>query len=192
MTEEATFEGKTVKLGVDIDLSDKVWIPIGQGARKNNISATEAQAGSLTGRDFNDTTDFKDDTYEYLYLGGYYFAKRSLNGQTTTYHKSDSGDPEGHSFQGTFDGQGHKIIGLSDIGYTPLDVLVYANSSKMVKGYTFGLFGKVSGDVTIKNIVFEDVSILGVYYSNSGLVRADIDLRRCGCWFCSWNRNVNY
>jgi len=172
----ATFAGKTVKLGVDIDLSDKVWIPIGQGARKNNIPATEEQAGSATGRLYNPTTDFKDLTHEYLYLGGYYFAKRSLASPTTIeYLKSDSGDPEGHSFQGTFDGQGHTIIGLSDIGYTPLDVLVYANSSKMVKGYTFGLFGKVSGNVTIKNIVFEDVSILGVYYSESGLVRADID-----------------
>lgn len=175
----ATFAGKTVKLGVDIDLSDKVWIPIGQGARKDNILVTEAaKVNELSAklRDYNDTTDFKDQTHEYLYLGGYYFAKKSLGQQPTIeYFKSDSGDPEGHSFQGTFDGQGHKIIGLSDIGYTPLDVLVYANSKKMVKGYTFGLFGKVSGNVTIKNIVFEDVSILGVYYSNSGLVRADID-----------------
>lgn len=170
-----TFAGKTVKLAVDIDLSDKVWIPIGQGARKDNIAAPAGHTVIGPDRVYNETTDFKDDTHEYLYIGGYIFAKRTLDKTNTEYFKSDSGDPEGHSFQGTFDGQGHKIIGLSDIGYTPLDVLVYANSSKMVKGYTFGLFGKVSGDVTIKNIVFEDVSILGVYYSSSGLVRADID-----------------
>ena len=75
-------------------------------------------------------------------------------------------NPVGTFFAGTFDGQGHKITGLSDVGYTPKSALVYANSSRVLKGYTFGLFGVVIGDVTVKNLVFEDVTITGTYYES--------------------------
>lgn len=54
-------------------------------------------------------------------------------------------------FAGTFDGQGHKIIGLSDIGYIP-EAFVYASSTDVLNGYTFGLFGKVKGGATVKNL----------------------------------------
>lgn len=81
-------------------------------------------------------------------------------------------------FAGTFDGQGHKIIGLSDIGYTP-EAFVYASSTDVLNGYTFGLFGKVKGGATVKNLTFENVQVLGYYIDlTSGTpqkVTAEID-----------------
>ena len=71
----------------------------------------------------------------------------------------DSGrvDPEEsiesiHLFKGVFDGQGHRIIGLS----AGEDYTTQAVNSE--GAYTFGLFGFVY-DATIRNIVLEDVNI---------------------------------
>ncbi|MDD4077185.1 MAG: hypothetical protein PHT03_04340, partial [Bacilli bacterium] len=71
--------------------------------------------------------------------------------------------------------QKHKIIGLSDIGYTPQTTLVYANAAGMIEGYTFGLFGVVKGNVTVKNLQFEDVAITGAYYKEGETVTAELD-----------------
>ena len=53
---------------------------------------------------------------------------------------------------------------MSDIGYTPTNTEIYANSQKVLRGYSFGLFGIVEGNVTIKNLNFENVQIVGTYY----------------------------
>lgn len=67
------------------------------------------------------------------------------------------------SFKGYFDGDNHKIIGLSDKGYYPAKPGFYENSLGMNvrNGYVFGLFGIVDG-ATIKNIKMESVDIEGI------------------------------
>lgn len=67
------------------------------------------------------------------------------------------------SFKGYFDGDNHKIIGLSDKGYYPAKSETYENSLEMLvlNGYVFGLFGIVDG-ATIKNIKMESVDIEGI------------------------------
>jgi len=102
---------------------------------------------------------------------------------------------QGNFFSGTFDGQGHKIIGLSDVGYTPTVVLTYANSSTIVTGYTFGLFGVVNGNVTVKNVTFEEVSVVGAYYQvggeeGGGLKTAEIDSVGSAIGFAFGNGNL--
>ena len=66
------FEGKTVKLDADIDLTGKVWVPIGEGVRFQKI---EVVANEWEGRAFNPDTDYKDeDGGEYYFVKGYQYA----------------------------------------------------------------------------------------------------------------------
>ncbi|HHX79646.1 MAG TPA: hypothetical protein GX692_01080 [Acholeplasmataceae bacterium] len=181
------FAGKTVKLDADIDLTGKVWVPIGEGVRKQ-VQEVEfadfqtkitrfsgvADEDDLKNRLNNHETDKNKEFEGCVYLGNYYFAQKV--GSEWKYFYSESGGVTGNFFAGTFDGQGHKIIGLSDIGYTP-NSIIYANVSRVIKAYTFGLFGIVSGDVTVKNLNFENIQIVGAYYDadEKELVLAEID-----------------
>jgi len=119
-----------------------------------------------------------------IFIGSYVFAEEDEDGDYVYNDKTykfyfSSDEIVGNFFEGTFDGQGRKITGLSDVGYTPTVVLTYANSNTIVTGYTFGLFGVVNGDVTVKNLTFEDVQVVGAYYDTTGenpeLVLAEID-----------------
>lgn len=185
-----SFAEKTVKLGRDIDLTGKIWVPIGEGIRKKVEPVDfEDLEGKITRSEFKELTNQTDledaledhkpvknkDYNGYIYLGNYYFAKKE--GEEWEYFYSDNDVVSGNYFAGTFDGQGHKIIGLSDIGYTPFQSIVYANSACVIKAYTFGLFGIVSGNVTIKNLTFENVQVVGAYYDTEeeALVKAEID-----------------
>lgn len=225
-----SFAGETVKLAADIDLTGKVWEPIGAAPRKTNYELNfvgtvgagdpilveptekyslyfnnsklyfikndgnpeEVRFGSASNAPvITDEADFvtkftaaKDDLYE---LDGFYFIDSYVFVSYTEdenlsfddfefYFSVDVLDETLNFFEGTFDGQGHKITGLSDVGYTPTIVETYANSNQMVKGYTFGLFGVVKNNVTIKNLIFEDVSVVGAYYQvDGGIKLADID-----------------
>lgn len=181
-----TFAGKVVNLGVDIDLSDKVWTPIGESARKQNAEKIFTDLGtSGVNRPQNNETEAQyiarlnalpKTLTKYVYLGNYFFAEK-ISDTSYKYWQSDQALDANKFFAGTFDGQNHKITGLSDIGYTPRTAIIYANSSKVLQGYTFGLFGVVEQNVTIKNLVLEEVTINGAYYNsgNSELVTADLD-----------------
>jgi len=172
------FAGKTVKLDADIDLTGKVWVPIGEGVRKQveevkpgdkdfEVFLTKitrfsgvASEEDLIAR-LNSHKQDKKDLDDCVYLGNSYFAQK-VEGEWKYFYSERSG-VTGHFFAGTFDGQGHTIKGLSDIGYTPTST-IYANNEKVLRGYSFGLFGIVKGNVTIKNLNFENVQIVGTYY----------------------------
>lgn len=185
-----TFAGKTVKLAADIDLTRRIWVPIGEGVRKEVEPVDfEDLEGKITRSEFKELTnqtDLEDALEDHepvknkdydgcIYLGEYYFAKKE--GEDWEYYYSNNDGVTGNYFAGTFDGQGHKIIGLSDIGYTPFQSIFYANTDRIIKAYTFGLFGIVSGNVTIKNLIFENVQVVGAYYDTKedALVKAEID-----------------
>jgi len=220
-----SFVGKTVKLGANIDLTGKVWEPIGAAPRKdivelkydgevttaptegnkiyflegklqyNAASAEEIKWGSgnndpsiTTPDDFvakynaAKTANKLDERDGLFFIDSYVFGKYEGGTATATsigQFKFFTGidNKVGNYFEGTFDGQGRKITGLSDVGYTPTVVYTYANSSMMVKGYTFGLFGVVKNNVTVKNLTFEDVLVVGAYYDSTDkeLVLAEID-----------------
>jgi hypothetical protein len=182
------FAGKTVKLGKNIDLTEKIWTPIGEGARKDidDVSYEDLPHDDVRKRfDYTNETELisalnehvsdEKDFESYIFLYSSYFAQKEQDAYK--YYFSGSSGATGHSFSGTFDGQGYTITGLSDIGYTPLTTLIYANSEKVIKGYVFGFFGIVSGDVTVKDLTFEDVQINGAYYdtNDSNLILAEID-----------------
>lgn len=182
------FEGKTVKLGVDVDLSDKVWEPIGASPRKvNSVIAHTYNSDSFTFGTFTKTRAELDAIVEVhgaKFIDAYIFAEKTgETGDNYKFYKSEDEptNPRGTFFKGTFDGQNHRITGLSDIGYTPFTTLVYANSVKIIRGYTFGLFGVATASeglkVTFKNLVFEDVNIVGAYYDSetNSIVQAEID-----------------
>jgi len=121
------FDGDTIVLDADIDLTDSVWTPIAQGPRK-----------------YDDDNDPNTDKVDIDKLSPDLIAQVPV-------------------FRGTFDGRGHTIIGLSDIGYTPSVAQDYraSNGDLVTSGYTFGLFGIVSG-ITVKNLKMSNVRILGV------------------------------
>jgi hypothetical protein len=140
-----------------------------------------------------------------IFIGKYLYAQEVTYGQEGYENAYETGGKkyqfftskdveEGNFFSGTFDGQGHKIIGLSDVGYTPTVELTYANSGTIVTGYTFGLFGVVNGDVTVKNLRFEDVQVVGAYYDTTGenpkLVLAEIDSVGAAIGFAFGNGNL--
>ncbi|HHX67447.1 MAG TPA: hypothetical protein GX708_05245, partial [Gallicola sp.] len=194
-----TFDGKTIRLTENINLTDKVWTPIGEGARKHLVTIHEFPDGTT----LDDIEDYVEENHGFI-EGGYsimvddqgqsydrdliplidqnyiLFSKDNnllVNGVNTDYviHKKGGGlyelqsvldyfGPNEALFMGTFDGQNHTIKGLSDIGYNPRNALnYYVNVRGLVYGYSFGLFGRVSGNVTLKNIKFTDVSITGSY-----------------------------
>jgi len=208
------FKGKVVKLTADINLTDKVWTPIGEGARKSLKWVYTFTAGTTladiktfvddqiideNGTYHNPDHDFTLDSYFIMYEedGGYSYGRyhekldnqnyillskdgNLLNSGPNTnyviyknpdnnnlyelYSVLDYLDPDVPVFMGTFDGQNHTIKGLSDIGYNPRGASNYYVSVRgLTLGYTFGLFGRVSGDVTLKNVKFTDVAIIGSY-----------------------------
>lgn len=63
-------------------------------------------------------------------------------------------------FQGTFDGQGHKITGLTNTGFKISSVFSGGNDTtpEGYKEYVFGLFGSVY-NATIKDIVMANVNV---------------------------------
>jgi len=153
-----SFAGKTVKLDADIDLTGKVWVPIGEGVRKHPKIVKDYVLED------NPDTYYEEDNVKYYFVKPYTYAvKNENNDYWVVYHCEDGTVGDYNAFAGTFDGQGHTIKGLSDIGYTPTSK-IYANSEKVLRGYSFGLFGIVKGDVTIKNLNFENVQIVGTYY----------------------------
>lgn len=101
----ASYNGMTVKLTADIDISERAWTPIGAAYR-------------------------------------------------------DKIDANAKVFQGTFDGQGHKITGLTNTGFKISSVFKGSNSTTPAgySEYVFGLFGSVY-NATIKNIVMANVNI---------------------------------
>lgn len=72
----------------------------------------------------------------------------------------DKIDANAKVFQGTFDGQGHKITGLTNTGFKISSVYSGKNDTTPheYKEYVFGLFGSVY-NATIKNIVMANVNI---------------------------------
>lgn len=193
------FAGKTVKLGADIDLTDYVWIPIGEGVRKGLKPSTPNADMAAAIAELNDNFTLYDhqdpDSGLYLDKAGnelpenYALIINTANdlvgfvqydavaGKWTAYQNEGVNDSVTESvFKGTFDGQNHTIKGLSDIGYNPQDVsYYYTNSFTLVKGYVFGLFGRATGDVTIKNLKMTDVAISGKYYNGSEFVSNFLD-----------------
>lgn len=135
-----TFVGKTVLLMADIDLSETVWVPIGEGPREHLLVGGD-QLYAVP------NTDLYTGFEAYIQGTGFIFEASSVK--------------VGGFFMGTFDGQNHKIIGLSDFGYVPA-ASEYQSSAfgGVINGATFGLFGRVS-NATLKNIQFEDVNITG-------------------------------
>ena len=72
----------------------------------------------------------------------------------------DKIDANAKVFQGTFDGQNHKITGLTNTGFKISSVFKGSNSTtpEGYSEYVFGLFGSVY-NATIKNIVMANVNI---------------------------------
>ncbi len=72
----------------------------------------------------------------------------------------DKIDANAKVFQGTFDGQGHKITGLTNTGFKISSVYSGRNDTTPheYKEYVFGLFGSVY-NATIKNIVMANVNV---------------------------------
>jgi len=187
------FEGKTIKLDADIDLTSAVWIPIGEGVRKGLKTSTPntdmADAIAELDDDFAvygtpDPTSGRYLDKEENELPENYALIADENGtgdlvgfvhfdgtHWTAYQNEGVTDPVTESvFKGTFDGQNHTIKGLSDIGYNPQDIAYYySNSYTLVKGYVFGLFGRASGNAVIKNIKMTDVAISGTYFDGNTL-----------------------
>lgn len=174
------FAGKVIRLDKDMDLSGKIWTPIGAAPKYvntaveyNNLTEVEKSAAESVQNSLK--------VGERALFASYLFVEKTANGynyfKSTTITDSNKGEIKSAFFKGTFDGQGYKIIGLSDIGYAPKVTYEYATSVMLIKGYTFGLFGVVSGGATVKNLVFEDLAIVGAYYDSSDntLRLADID-----------------
>ena len=63
-------------------------------------------------------------------------------------------------FQGTFDGNGHTISNLNNIGYNPQESVLFENNSTITgkKEYSYGLFGRIDG-ATIQNLSLTNVNI---------------------------------
>jgi len=169
----------------------------GEGEDKDNINPEELKQHAL--ELLNEKLTNQDNMIlGKIFIGNYLYAEETTDetadytydGKNYNFFISKDVE-EGNFFSGTFDGQGHKIIGLSDVGYTPTVVLTYANSSTIVTGYTFGLFGVVTGNVAVKNLTFEDVSIVGAYYEvGTGMKAAEIDSVGTAIGFTFGNGNL--
>lgn len=66
------------------------------------------------------------------------------------------GFDKANGFSGTIDGQGHKIIGLSNGGYVGQ---IVKNKYTPISGDHYGFIAYTKGAVTVQNITFENVNI---------------------------------
>ena len=72
-----------------------------------------------------------------------------------------------HPFNGSFDGQGNTINGLTNVGYSPVDALFGLTNTAKNLGMSYGFFGVVGSmpgnnnakDMTFKNVKFTNVNI---------------------------------
>lgn len=80
-------------------------------------------------------------------------------------------DEVGSVFQGTFDGQGHTIIGLSNTGFDVTDLDPGKNSTTPAEysEVVYGFFGSIYG-ATIKNVKLSNVNIDLAYNTNQMLL----------------------
>lgn len=108
---------------------------------RNKVNA----GASYSGTTVNLTADIDISERAWTPIGAVY--RRDINAKSSV-------------FQGTFDGQGHKITGLTNTGFKISSVFSGGNDTtpEGYKEYVFGLFGSVY-NATIKNIVMANVNI---------------------------------
>lgn len=83
--------------------------------------------------------------------------------------EGDRSTNDGKFFEGTFDGNNHKISNLTNAGYVYESTKTYLNSAGIIlRGYCYGLFARVK-DAVIKNVIIESVNIFAdTVVENSG------------------------
>ena len=108
---------------------------------RNKVNA----GASYSGTTVNLTADIDISERAWTPIGAVY--RRDINAKSSV-------------FQGTFDGQGHKITGLTNTGFKISSVFSGGNDTtpEGYKEYVFGLFGSVY-NATIKDIVMANVNI---------------------------------
>lgn len=90
------------------------------------------------------------------------------------------GNNENCAFSGKFDGQGHKIVALSNGGFKT--TAECENITSGSKGSAFGLFGYVKGNVEVSNLYMENVlanatnGVAGVI-SNAGKLQTNLVMK---------------
>lgn len=131
-----TFEGLTVKLMANIDMSNKYWTPIGRNNRTLSNHRVDSSTDPIKGA--------KKDN----------FVQENWNAIT---NESNSKGPA-NVFRGTFDGNGKTINGLTNDGYVASAELFYKNSAGE-SGYMYGLFA-ITYDATILNLKMTNVNIV--------------------------------
>ncbi len=83
--------------------------------------------------------------------------------------EGDRNTNDGKFFEGTFDGNNHKISNLTNARYYFESTNTYQNSAGIIlRGYCYGLFARVK-DAVIKNVIIESVNIFAdTVVENSG------------------------
>lgn len=150
-----TVESKGYVKAVDDNSSDKTSVTATTGTGyaleigtydqlvnfRNKVNA----GASYSGMTVNLTADIDISERAWTPIGAVY--RRDINAKSSV-------------FQGTFDGQGHKITGLTNTGFKISSVFSGGNDTtpEGYKEYVFGLFGSVY-NATIKDIVMANVNI---------------------------------
>lgn len=149
-----TVESKGYVKAVDEKSSDKTSVTanpneyvleIGTYDQLVNFRNKVNAGASYSGTTVNLTADIDISERAWTPIGAVY--RRDINAKSSV-------------FQGTFDGQGHKITGLTNTGFKISSVFSGGNDTtpEGYKEYVFGLFGSVY-NATIKDIVMANVNI---------------------------------
>ena len=152
--EKGKVESKGYVKAVDDNSSDKTSVTATQSGYVLEIGTydqlvnfrNKVNAGaSYSGMTVNLTADIDISERAWTPIGAVY--RRDINAKSSV-------------FQGTFDGQGHTITGLTNTGFKISSVFSGGNDTtpEGYKEYVFGLFGSVY-NATIKKIVMANVNI---------------------------------
>ena len=91
--------------------------------------------------------------------------------RTEVYGKETSTNIQNKLFKGTFDGQGHTIYGLTNVGVddTPLNKGTNSTTISDKLEVTYGLFASI-GNATIKDLKLADVNIVESFSNNEKVI----------------------
>ena len=132
--------------------TDTSWYDEASEETSYDITTAEQLAGLA--KLVNEGNSFKNTTFTLttdISLSGHAWTPIGFSGRVDPGESLESIK----KFEGTFDGKGNSVIGLTSEGYT---VSSGDNRLNDEDTFTYGLFGFVN-DATIQNIVFEDIDI---------------------------------
>lgn len=206
VSEGKTFAGKTVKLGDNIDLAGKLWMPIGMKVTECGSSDPTASSKAFKG-----TFDGQEHTISNMRIDQWY----ATNGKGNTMYglglfrqmdgtiknltvknaivKATDGSPMKGNVFGIVAGYSYGTVTYDNVHVINCNLATGDISAFGKVGGILGMAGDASGTTTFKNCSVEDTTIAGVYNCApfAGLAQNTVIIDNCRTENVIWKAGVS-